>query len=71
MAIVTFGIYLYGILQLLKFFISATISDVKSHFTDNWYSDERERENNRHLLQFGKFVLAFVVGTWLYSHFGW
>lgn len=69
MGVIIFCLCVYGIIQLLKFFLGATISDLKSHVTGNWYSDEKEKENDRNLIRFGKFVLAFVAAGWLLSYF--
>lgn len=54
-------LFIYSFFQFLKFMVGATVSDAKSHITDNWDSDERYEECKRDLKTFGKSVLAFIL----------
>lgn len=69
MAVIIFVLFVYGFFQLLKFFVYQNVSDIKSHITDDWMSDERDHRNNKSLLMFAKFLGSVAFACVLFNAF--
>lgn len=65
MIIFALGLLLYSIVMLVKFLVLTTITDLRSHLTGNWKSEERNQAVNHELLMAGKSIVAFFVSICL------
>lgn len=63
------ALVVYGVFQLVKYLMGATVGDAKSHVVGNWYSYSHSKDANRDLITFTKCVSAFVFALLLYTVF--
>ena len=65
MIIFALGLLFYSIVMLVKFLVLTTITDLRSHLTGNWKSEERNHAVNHELWMAGKSVVAFFTSICL------